>query len=355
MAIAGSWVLHLSSELGWRGGERQVCLLARGLARRGVRQAVAAPARSPLAHRAAGGGELVVRLYPRPALHPANIMRLVAAARGRPGVILHAHTSPTLSLAWLVRRLAPVRAVVHTRRVAFPVRPSQKYRTAADRYVAISQAVADGLLGAGLDPGRLEVIPSAVDLEPLDAARPAPELASLSRPVVGCVGQLSAEKGQASLAEAWPSVLREHPGATLVLVGDGPERARVERLTAQVPERIVLAGFRDDVPSWLKGLDLYAQPSLAEGLGTSVLDAMGCRLPVVASRIGGLPEVVGAHTGLLVPPGDPAALADAITALLSDPARARSMGEAGRRRVAEEFGVDRMVERYLGVYRAAGA
>ncbi len=252
-----------------------------------------------------------------------------------------------------MRRLAPVRTIVHTRRVAFPVRPSAKYRDAADHYVAISRAVADGLLAAGLDPARLAVIPSAVDLAPLDAAAPAPELSGLSRPVVGCVGQLSPEKGQTVLAAAWPAVLARHPSASLVLVGDGPQHPTIKALALQSSDRVLLAGFRDDVPAWLKGFDVYVQPSLAEGLGTSVLDAMGCRLPVVASRVGGLPEAVDESTGLLVPPGNPEALADAIETLLGDPRRARSLGEAGRRRVAEAFGVKRMVEQYLDVYRQA--
>jgi len=169
------------------------------------------------------------------------------------------------------------------------------------------------------------------------------------------VGQLTAEKGHAVLVRAWAEVVRQRPAARLVLVGDGPERARIEELarSLEVPgDSMVLTGFRDDVPSWLAGFDLYVQPSLEEGLGTSVLDAMACRLPVVASRAGGLPEaVVDGETGVLVPRADAPALAQAMLELLAAPERCAFMGEAGRRRVEARFSVEAMVAGYLEVYQ----
>ncbi|MBW2278671.1 MAG: glycosyltransferase, partial [Deltaproteobacteria bacterium] len=122
-------VLHVSSERGWRGGERQVLLLAGELSRRGVPQHVAAPQGSPLSERAREAGLDVVLLRPSPALHPANFFALLRWLRRQPGAILHTHTSPALSLASFARRMAPAGALVHTRRVAFPVRRSAKYRT----------------------------------------------------------------------------------------------------------------------------------------------------------------------------------------------------------------------------------
>jgi len=176
-------VLHLSSEHGWRGGERQVWLLSRGLARRGVTVVVAAPAGSPLAERAAASGIEVLELRRGRPIHPGNVMRLMVWLWRRPGAILHAQTSPALDWAAACRFLARPRGrlggVVHTRRVSFPARRSRKYQSWADRYVAISQAVAGRLQEAGVDESRLVVIPSAVEIEPIDRARPAPELAEL--------------------------------------------------------------------------------------------------------------------------------------------------------------------------------
>jgi glycosyltransferase involved in cell wall biosynthesis len=261
-----------------------------------------------------------------------------------------------LALATVTRRLAPVTAVVHTRRVAFPLRRSRKYRRGADRYVAISRAIGEQLLAVGLEPDRLDVVPSAVDAAAVDLA---PATTELERPpgqaLVGCVAAFSPEKGLPTLLAAWGRVMTALPEARLVLLGDGPERGAVERAAAALPTgSLLLAGFRDDVHGWLKRLDLYVQPSLCEGLGSSVLEAMACRLAVVASRAGGLQEAVeDGVTGLLVAPGDEAALAAAVLGLLSDPPRAAAMGAAGRARVEERFSVDAMLEGHLAVYRRA--
>jgi glycosyltransferase involved in cell wall biosynthesis len=269
--------------------------------------------------------------------------------RRHPGSTLHAHTSATLTLASLARRLAPTAGIVHTRRVAFPVRPSSKYRTAAERYVAISEAVAGELLAAGLDPERLTVVRSAVDLE-IDAEEPVAGLADDDSPVACCVAAMTAEKGLATLMRAWTGVSEAFPGSRLVLLGDGPLRAELE---AAAPPSVTFAGFQARPGAWLGASSLYVQPSLCEGLGTSVLDAMACRLPVVASRTGGLTEaVVDGVTGLLVPPGDAGALAGALIDLLGTPRRAESMGAAGRRRVEQQFTVSAMVDGYLEVYRS---
>ena len=351
--ITARWVLHLSTETGWRGGERQVWYLARGLMARGVGQAVAAPADSPLARACTASGVVHLALPARPLLRPLALMRLGAALRLRPGAVLHAHTSRALDAARWLARLAPCAGIVHTRRVAFPVRPATKYRTACARYVGISQAVVDGLRAAGTPADRLSVIPSAVDFAPLATAQavasPFPGHA-----LVGCVAQMTPEKGLAVLAAAWPRVLAQRPGARLVLVGDGPERAATMAALGSAAATVHFAGFRSDVPAWLKAFTVYVQPSLMEGLGSTVIDALGCGLPVVVSRAGGLPEVVGGDGGLLVPPGDPLALAEAILRLLGDPAAAQAMAGLGMAAVRQRFTIEAMVAAYVALYRDLG-
>jgi glycosyltransferase involved in cell wall biosynthesis len=347
-------VLHISTERGWWGGERQVWLLARELQQRGIDQVAAVPAGSVLATRMAALGIPVLHVGATRLTMPLDLLRLVVAWRRRvPGAVAHSHTSPGLGLAAVARRLVPAGRLVHTRRVAFPVRRSYKYRYAADRYVAISEAVARGLLGAGLDPVRLSIIASAVDTRPLDLAQPTPELApGPTRATVGCAGRMTREKGHATLLDAWSEVGQAMPEARLVLIGSGPEEPGLRRMAARCPgQPVIFAGFQDEVAPWLKALDLYVQPSLSEGLGTSVLDAMACRLPVVASNTGGLSEVVvTGTTGILVPPEDPSQLAAAILQLLSEPDRAVAMGQAGRQRVEEHFSIGKMVSAYLEVY-----
>ncbi len=347
-------VLHVSSETGWRGGEHQVLLLAVGAAARGLDHAVAAPAGSELAARARSEGLEVVSLPSRRPWRPFALMRIAGWLRRHDRPVLHAHTSPTLDAAPLLRLLAPLAGVVYTRRTSYSIRPARKYRTAAERYVAVARSVADQLVAAGADPGRVTVVPSAIDLSAIDAAPETDPLGLVGGgPTVGCVGALAPEKGHAILLEAWRHVVAAVPDARLVLVGDGCERRRLEELVRNLPPASVrFAGFRDDVASCLKSFDLVVLPSLAEGVGGAAIEAMACGRAVVASRAGGLPEVItDGVTGLLVPPRDSTALARAIVELLGDVQRRTAMGEAGRARTEAEFTVDRMIASYVAVYR----
>jgi len=318
-----------------------------------LEHAVAAPVGSALVERAGAAGLEVIELPSRRPWRPRALLRIVAWLRRRERPVLHVHTSPALDAAPLLRRLASLAGVVYTRRTSFSLRHARKYRTGADRYVAVAHSVAEQLVGAGAAPDRVAVIPSAVDLAEIDAAPDTDPLGLGAGPKVGCVGALAPEKGQAVLLAAWPEVLAAVPDARLAVVGDGPQRARLEELARQWPQGSVrFAGFRNDVASCLKSFDLVVLPSLAEGVGGAVIEAMACRRAVVASRVGGLPEVVAdGVTGLLVPPGDPARLAEAVVGLLVDPDQRTRMGEAGRTRVATDFTVERMVASYLELYR----
>jgi L-malate glycosyltransferase len=148
------------------------------------------------------------------------------------------------------------------------------------------------------------------------------------------------------------------PDARFVIFGEGELRAALERQIADLglEKHVILGGFRPDVLSLLKGFDLFVMPSVTEGLGTSLLDAMACRKPIVASDVGGIPEVVvDGKTGLLVPPKDAERLAAAVVRLLRDSALATSLAAGGFARVQQRFTVERMVEQTLAVYeRLAG-
>jgi len=347
-------VLHMSSETGWRGGERQLLMLAAGAVAQGLDHAVAVPAGSALALRARSEGLEAVVLPSRRPWRPFALARMAHWLRRHDRAVVHAHTSPALDATPLLRLLVPLGGVVYTRRTSYPIRPARKYRTAADRYVAVAGSVGRQLVAAGADPERVTVIPSGVDLAAIDAAPEADPLGLSDRgPAVGCVGALALEKGQAVLLSAWREVLASFPDARLILIGDGPERRSLEELAFGEPLGSVrFTGFRNDVASCLKSLDLVVLPSLAEGIGGTAIEAMACRRAVVASRVGGLPEVVAdGVTGLTVPPNDPGALSAAIVDLLTATRRRAAMGEAGRARVEEEFTGERMIASYLGVYR----
>jgi len=180
--------------------------------------------------------------------------------------------------------------------------------------------------------------------------RPAP-------PVIGCVASLAPHKGQAVLLRAVDYLRPDRPLPTLVFVGDGPERAALEALAAERSRaaRILFLGERRDARCLLPAFDVLVIPSLGrEGFGLAAIEAMDAAVPVVASRVGGLPEVVDdGRTGLLVPPGEPAALAAAVGSLLDRPELRHAMGAEGRRQVAERFRTAGLAERIENLYEEA--
>lgn len=190
------------------------------------------------------------------------------------------------------------------------------------------------------------VVPLGIDLERFAGGRPA-----LEGRLVGNVARLAEQKGQRTLLEAAPAVLERHPEARFVVVGDGELRHELERLAAPLGDRVLFTGARDDVPDLLASFEVFAFPSLYEGLCLAVIEAQAAGVPVVATPVGGIREtVVDGETGFLVPPRDARALAARILHCLDQPEDARRVAEEARRRVRERFSERRMVERTLALY-----
>ncbi|HJQ38105.1 MAG TPA: glycosyltransferase [Thermoanaerobaculia bacterium] len=225
--------------------------------------------------------------------------------------------------------------------------------------IAVSQAVRQNLLDAGVADRRIRVIHNGVDLAALDAATvdgtlPWPE-EWRDALLIACTGNFIAYKGHRVLLHAFQQIVRNRPDARLVLIGEGPEREALQQLanTLGIAQYVVMPGSREDVPALLRHCRLYVQPSLVESFGIAAAEAMASRLPVVAARVGGLPELVDDQSGVLVPPGDADALAKAVLALAADPSRACELGNAGRARVESEFTLQRHVARTAAVYEEA--
>jgi glycosyltransferase involved in cell wall biosynthesis len=177
-------------------------------------------------------------------------------------------------------------------------------------------------------------------------------------PVLGTVGRLSTEKGQRVLIEALPLIVHKFPRARLLLVGEGPDRTELERLarSAGMEEHVLFTGFRHDVPAVLSALDIFVLPSFYEAQGLAVVEAMAAARPIVATAVGGVPGIITHGVeGLLVPPGDPKALALAVIRLVDDRALAQTLAENARRRAERDFDVRRMVAAYDSVYRRLAA
>ena len=215
------------------------------------------------------------------------------------------------------------------------------------------------LLQDGVSPERAVTVHEGIDVDRVAAIEPMNVREEYWFPphslIIGNIAALVPHKGQKFLIDAAAIVVREIPEARFLVLGEGELHASLEHQIKHLhlAQHVVLAGFRADVLGVLKGLDLFVLSSVTEGLGTSLLDAMAAERPVVATRAGGIPEVVAdGETGLLVPPRDGVALAAAILEMLRDPARRQRCGAAGLARVRERFTVDRMVDQTLDVYDA---
>ncbi|MEW5767278.1 MAG: glycosyltransferase [bacterium] len=229
-----------------------------------------------------------------------------------------------------------------------------------DLIIANSEGVKNSCLKAGLPSEKLIVIPNSCDLARFDQRKDQGKIKSDlgirdDSLLVGTVGNFKPQqqKGQQFLIQAAPEVLSLFPEAIFILVGDGPQREKIERLAVElsISEKVRFLGQRRDVPDILSCLDVFVLPSLYEGLPNVVLEAMACRLPVVGTDVGGTNELVlDGQTGILVPPKDPERLAEAIVTLLRDKGLTRRMAEAGRKRVEEEFSLERMVNSVEEVY-----
>ena len=348
-------ILHVTESKGWSGGAANAFLTARELARRGHAVAFACPPQGDLAGRLVPEGITVYGLDILQDWDVRSAWRLAAIAREWKADLLHAHHPQGHAMALLssFRHRLPI--VVH-RHVNNPIprHPfSQiKYRSARiSRYVAVSAAIGKRLTDAGVEPERVSVIPACIDPARWEKAREARTRLNGARPIVFMVGHYSAIKGQDVLLEAAPLVLAKHPEVVFRFAGRGTEtlKAKAERLG--VAASVELLGERHDVPELMAGARLLAMPSLQEGLGLAAAEAHATGVPVVASTAGGLPEVVSdRETGLLVPPGDARALAEALVWLLEHPEDATRMSQKGREAMLARFSAASVVERLERLY-----
>lgn len=230
----------------------------------------------------------------------------------------------------------------------------------ADRVIAVSHALARFVAEVeGVDPSRIVAVHYGLEAQPLlpDGRAAARARLGIAQdvPLVGVVARLVPQKGVEVLIDAFPAVRARHPTAQLVVVGDGPLRRQLETRAARLGagSTVRFTGWLDDAMTVMPACDVVVVPSRWEGFGLTALEAMACARPVVATNVDALPEIVVHElTGLLVTPGDAAALAWAIASLLDDDGRANALGLAGFARLREHFRVEKMVQATLDVYEA---
>jgi sugar transferase (PEP-CTERM/EpsH1 system associated) len=232
------------------------------------------------------------------------------------------------------------------------------------QYITVSRELRSYLEHkVGVEPARIAHICNGVNSELFHPARDGRERLEWSGYdgkdlfVIGTVGRMQDVKDQLTLARAFVLLMREVPGAAqrlrLVLIGDGPLREQVAALLAEagVAQHAWLPGNRNDVPRVMRGFDLFVLPSLAEGISNTILEAMASGLPVVATAVGGNPELIEeGSTGTLIPAADPERMADALRAYVESADLCRRQGTAARRAVDQNYRVDNMINAYVGIY-----
>jgi len=358
--------LHVDTARTWRGGQNQVLLTVNGLRAIGQRATLVAHPDGELRRRVAEGLDLIP-LAPRTEMDFPTAWKFSRLIKRLSPDVIHAHDPHAIAMAALALSLAgtPASALVASRRVDFHLRGNSfsrwKYRQ-VDCFIAASNAIREMLVADGMPPDRAVTVHEGIDVDHVVAAPPVNVHETFwlphHAPVVGNVAALVPHKGHRYLIDAAHLVVRQIPDARFVILGEGELREHLERQVRdhRLEKHVLLPGFRTDVLGCIKGFDLFVMSSITEGLGTSLLDAMACRRPIVATRAGGIPEIVeDGVNGLLVPPRDARALAAAIVRALEDEAVRAKMGAAGFARVSERFTVERMIEGTAAVYaRVAG-
>src|SRR3954471_11744622 len=355
--------LHIDTARTWRGGQNQVLVTVMGLRALGHRTMLVAHPTGELRQRAKEGLDLLP-LTPRTEMDLNAAWRLSRVIKQLRPDIVHAHDPHGVAMSALALSMSTQFAkppLVASRRVDFHLRGNSlsrwKYRQ-VDCFICASEAIRQMLIGDGVPAGRTVAVHEGIDIDRVERAEPANLHGELwlphQAPIVGNVAALVPHKGQRHLIDAARTVVQQVPDARFIIAGEGELRQALERQIKEyrLEKHVLLAGFRPDVLSLHKAFEIFVMSSITEGLGTSLLDAMAAGKPIVATRGGGIPEVVAdGQTGVLVDPRDHDAMAEAIVRLLKDETLRRQMGDAGRARARALFSAERMVQNTLNVYQ----
>jgi len=362
-------ILHTNFLKGWGGQSNRILIVCRELARRGHEPILAVPSGSELARRARkeGIGTFEKVRFAR-GFSPWNLWKDIACLRSlirkEQFDVIHTHGSQdswAAALALIGLRGRPF--LIRTKHNIFPIKdhPANRwlYGKATQKIVCISQAILEYCAGMPyLERKNLVLIHSAVNAELYgkgnrDSARKA--LGVEGKYVVGIIGRLRPEKGHRILFQAVRHIKEKIPELVLIVSGTGTLYQELKEYARElhISEMVRFLGFRNDIPDILASLDVFAMPSLSEGLGTAVLEAAAARLPIIASNVGGIPDIIeDRNTGWLVTPGDAAALAEALFFLYTHKELAASFGSAACRHILMHFSEQALGEKNEILYKS---
>ncbi|HSR51836.1 MAG TPA: glycosyltransferase family 4 protein [Acidobacteriota bacterium] len=350
-------ILYVDTEQVWRGGQEQLYTLIRGLQARGHQCFLAAPGGAPLAERCRALKVPVEDFQQRSEWSPKAFRRLREVMLGENFQVVHFNTPRPILAGGLAAKLCGVPLRVSSRRVIFPLSSPfsrWKYNACNDLIFTVCDSIRQVLTQAGVNRQRVRVVYEGVDLRWFDDLEAAEFQRGLDEVWIGIVAHLSHEKGHRDLLEAASLLASRFSDVRYAIIGDGPLRQELEALSQELrlDDFVRFTGFRKDSEALMKRLDVFCLPSHSEGFSSAVLAAMANRLPVVASAVGGNRELVtDGETGLLVPPGEPAQLAEALWKLIDSQTLRHRMGQAGRKRVEDNFTMERKIELSERLYR----
>ncbi len=320
------------------------------------------PERWEMLRKERGGLPVTWRKYPliRVQIIPFLLVHALATIRcARFCTLIHAHWTLSAGAAclgrWLHRRpiVATVQGsdILQVPRHPLGAKLTRVVLSCCDRITALSRALAVRILELGIDSEKVKIIPNGVDI-----TRFCPQEERQREDIILFVGSLIERKGVRYLLQAMPKVFRAFPEYRLVIIGDGPQSPLLKQLAAAlgIEERVLFMGSQthDQVRDWMQRAKLLVLPSLEEGMGVVLVEALACATPAVASCVDGIPDVITPDVGVLVPPADPEALSESICEILSDHTRWSVLSRNARERAVEYYSWDKIIQQFINIYQS---
>jgi len=355
-------VMHTESSLGWGGQEMRIMREMRALDRHTFLPLLTCQPESQIAPKAReqGVGVDLVKIIGN--IDPLAILQFMRLFRRRNVDIVHTHSNADSWNASVAAKFSRHRPwVVRTRHLSAAFNNRLIYSFMADRVITTGEYTRKYMVQEkGIDPQRVVAIPSGIDLErfnPEATREDIREELGLARDtlIFGSASVFRKKKGYHFLLQATPQILSAYPSSKLLLVGGGPQENNLRRLIAElkIQDAVILPGFRNDMPRVLNTMDVFVFPTLEEAFPNAVMEAMAMKRAVVATRVGGVPDIVrDGETGYLVEPEDPSAIAEKVSLLFKEKELRRKIGEGGKEFVTANCSHRIMVQRIEELYRS---
>jgi glycosyltransferase involved in cell wall biosynthesis len=357
-------VLHTESSMGWGGQEIRIFQESLRFTEHGHRMLIACQRESQIAEHAERAGLPVFIVQMRFAGDPVAIVQLLSIIRREKVDVIHTHSSKDSWITGIAARIS-MTPVVRSRHLSTPVGKSWSstfvYRYLADFVVTSGNQIREELINSNnLNPGKIVSIPAGVDTEHFDINRVSGTKVlqefnlNGAFPIIGVVAVLRSWKGHRYLIESLPDIVARYPQVKILIVGNGPQWNNLQNQIRELglDNHVIMTGFRDDVPEIIAALDIFVLPSVASEATSQVIpQSLAMGKPVVATNTGGLPEIVENNvTGLLIPPRDCNAIANAIIKISENREEAEKMAIRGRERILRDFTFKGMIDRTTEVY-----